>query len=501
MPQISVRTAPRRSIFISYSHADIAGVRELLLRLDPICSRLPGGQRAWVDLDLHAGQNWRHEILQGIEDASVFIVLLSPNYADRASFCMTDELRLILAKQAAGKALVIPITYRAHQLVDFAVQTDAGAELRINQVHCIPVTDRQPGGQQRRGFSFIQSWPEGGPREDCWVELALQMEAALVAHWRAQPQSDGQLASPSQVQVAGASAVQGLAKLPVVSPQTVLAAEALPYFADREDQCLALSKALIRWKATGYRRPLVVLTEGRREDCLNKWVDRLQDVELARSLGMAMQTSAPEGTGSTLGLQMSFGQYKSMAWPSSAGREAAASLAAEHFERALATALGPVPTASHDEVVTAYRKRARPSLLWVPLGDSVQTDEPCRALDGLLHLLERWPDLGLADMLVVAINLDRGAGRPAGERAQLGLPFEQRMQAAEQAGAICAAPLYSLPDVSWQHLELWGAEFKQHPHYRLRQDLGDLVEADLPQAESWPMKTFAAKAQHWIDAA
>ncbi len=94
------------SVFISYSRRDQEYVRKLAEDLN---RRVEGG--VWFDQsDIQAGDRWRDRIVNGVRDAKVVVLVLSPDSA--ASQYVQMELNLALE---SGKK-VIPILYRPAKL-------------------------------------------------------------------------------------------------------------------------------------------------------------------------------------------------------------------------------------------------------------------------------------------------------------------------------------------------------------------------------------------------
>ncbi len=474
MPKIATKSAPERKIFVSYSHADIGGVRHLLKWLRPICKRLPGANEAWVDYEqLKGGDEWNPKILQAVEAANVFIVVMSIDYVD-SKFCIPEELKRIMAKRARGHADVFGILLRKTPLNNFSVSLDDGSEASLSQVQCLPQSDRAEDGEHRLGLRAIHTWPQEA-RDEAWDLLARQLEEAL-----ARP-GGGVPAAPNAAPGA-APPMQPLP--PSVAPANVrLAAQWLPYLANRDDQCMALIGSLERWTKAGCKRPFVALTEGRGDDCLPKWVDRLQTHELVKTLGL-------EGQG------QSFGHFKSFAWPAAARAPVSVDDARQHFQRAIAYCLGPRPLSPIEEVVAAHLARQRPTLLWVACQDRTEAGQAVRALGGLLQVLANWPDLNSANMLVVAINLEREGQASPGERAALAADFERALLQAETDGTIQAAVLGSLPELDEIAITQWA---QNHAMDNLSDDITILCSQLPPSARAtWPMRAFAEKARHWF---
>ncbi|GGJ74779.1 hypothetical protein GCM10010123_00920 [Pilimelia anulata] len=89
-------------VFLSYSRTDLDAALRLAKRLDL------RGRHTWLDLrELPAGAQWRREIAAEIENAPLFVFLLTPDSA--ASPACREELDLA---ERAGKR-IIPVLHRA----------------------------------------------------------------------------------------------------------------------------------------------------------------------------------------------------------------------------------------------------------------------------------------------------------------------------------------------------------------------------------------------------
>lgn len=83
------------SVFISYQRADIEHARHLAERLGEY------GCTVWWDSAIQPGQDWRETIVEGLEDASVFVVLHSV-----AAEKSAEVRKEIAAASALGKTMI-----------------------------------------------------------------------------------------------------------------------------------------------------------------------------------------------------------------------------------------------------------------------------------------------------------------------------------------------------------------------------------------------------------
>lgn len=93
-------------VFVSYSHADLAALERLRVHLKPLFRQ--GLIRYWDDRGLKPGQHWRQQILQSIDAARVFVLLLSQDFL-ASDFIDAEELPRILAAQEQVGATVLVV--------------------------------------------------------------------------------------------------------------------------------------------------------------------------------------------------------------------------------------------------------------------------------------------------------------------------------------------------------------------------------------------------------
>ncbi len=97
------------SLFISYAHEDESLLQRLETHLSPL--RRQGIIDDWHDRQILAGNDWAQDIDQHLESASIILLLISPDFLASDS-CYDVILQKALARQQAGKAIVIPILLR-----------------------------------------------------------------------------------------------------------------------------------------------------------------------------------------------------------------------------------------------------------------------------------------------------------------------------------------------------------------------------------------------------
>ncbi len=102
-------TAPLK-LFYSYSHKDEQFRDELDTHLK-ILERLHLIQ-PWHDRKIHAGENWKDEIDDNLEDADIVLLLISADFI-ASDYCYEKEIQRAMERNKEGKARVIPIILRA----------------------------------------------------------------------------------------------------------------------------------------------------------------------------------------------------------------------------------------------------------------------------------------------------------------------------------------------------------------------------------------------------
>lgn len=466
MAKASIKNIAGRRIFVSYCHADYRHAQRLNMALRAI----PGDTVIFLDSGgderLMAGDSWREKIQQALESANVFIVLMSTDF-HASEFCREVELRRMLERRSSDPDVVKVIGIPLHniRLKDFSVDV-SGRTVSLEDYQCVPqgISTRPTG--QRLALKPINQW---GDKRDAWVEVVEQIEAALC---------EGEapmFAAPDRPS-------PELQQAPTLMLPSISAAY-LPYLCDRAEQYYELLSALEPWRAQGFSRPLVLVTEGRGDDCLGKWVDRLRQHDISKSLGFEQ-------------MGLSFGHFKPFSWPAASTALVASVDARQRFVRALAAALSPDPLVAEAKIFEAHLTRARPTLLWVDCADTFADDHARRGLEGLLAVLAACPALSQRTMLVVAINLVREPTAPPNERARLSDVFKPLLDRATESGEVHAAMLGSLPEVDESAINTWAA------HDLVSGKLIDEIEmlcTRLPAGRSaWPMRSFAETARQWF---
>ena len=124
MPKAVQKTSVGRRIFISYCHADYPHALRLHRALTPMCTQL-GDTEIFLDSEaLKAGNLWEAQIRTALEEADVFIVLLSHAY-NASSFCRETELRRMFERRRQAPHIrVIGVALHSVDLDDFFVDIE-----------------------------------------------------------------------------------------------------------------------------------------------------------------------------------------------------------------------------------------------------------------------------------------------------------------------------------------------------------------------------------------
>jgi cellulose biosynthesis protein BcsQ len=100
------REPEKLNIFISYSHKDTGYLDRLLTHLKVL--NRSSALNLWDDTKITAGHNWYTEISRAISQASVVILVLSPDYL-ASEFIWREEFSRILKQEREGNLRIIPL--------------------------------------------------------------------------------------------------------------------------------------------------------------------------------------------------------------------------------------------------------------------------------------------------------------------------------------------------------------------------------------------------------
>lgn len=434
-------------MFISYtthSDVDLAARERLCDILGPLCrARTLGGDpwKVWVDdRCLNAGDDWNDRLIDALHDASLFVVVMSRKYLN-SRFCMDIELPLMLERHLAEGVPVLGVWLDDVNRALFVAKLAGGRVMSLQERQCLP---RGPKGD---GLLAVRKWED---EDDAWSKVAVEIERA----WPPAPEKG----TPQ--------AIRTPARTPA-SPK----ARFTPFLCDRREPADAVMNSLESWNC----RPLLIASEGRRDDCLSEWAERIVQHEFAEA--------RPEFDRG----EVQFADPVVLEWPTGALEP----------QRAWQRDLTRRYTGFNNSAVDAlHAAQGKAPAFWVT-ELTTDTAAALAVLDGLIALLAAWPDRRPNALVVVAVHLVR----PDGDKpSRLARQFKDRLALVEAAGRVHAVWAGSLPVVRETDVLPWLGRDAVKPHLpacdpaRLKQRLG----FDSPKA-TMTMRAFADQVHHWLD--
>ncbi len=106
--------------FISYSHNDRAFVERLQTHLAQL--KRDGKLDAWIDWDIHAGEEFDEHIRAQLDASDLFLACLSADYLESA-YCYEKELDHALALHKKGKLRIVPVIFKPCEWRQTPLQT------------------------------------------------------------------------------------------------------------------------------------------------------------------------------------------------------------------------------------------------------------------------------------------------------------------------------------------------------------------------------------------
>jgi tetratricopeptide (TPR) repeat protein len=97
------------SVFLSYAHEDEPLLRQLETHLSLL--KRQGLISTWYDRQIVPGSNWAKVIDERLEQASIILLLVSPDFL-ASDYCYQDEMKRALERHDLNQARVIPIVLR-----------------------------------------------------------------------------------------------------------------------------------------------------------------------------------------------------------------------------------------------------------------------------------------------------------------------------------------------------------------------------------------------------
>jgi internalin A len=96
-------------LFYSYAHKDEPYLKELEAHLKIL--QRNGIIQGWNDRQLEAGEGWREEITEQLENADIVVLLISADFIE-SDFCYEIEMKRAMERYEKGEAWVIPVIIR-----------------------------------------------------------------------------------------------------------------------------------------------------------------------------------------------------------------------------------------------------------------------------------------------------------------------------------------------------------------------------------------------------
>jgi hypothetical protein len=134
-------------IFISYARTDAGAANRLVGTL------AKAGYEAWIDREIPGGDLWKRRIVEAIDGADAFLILLSPNSV------ASDNVRRELDVADARKKLILPLviapmktpqemeySLAGLQTIDFAADADAADRQLLNALRSLRAIEEKSVG-------------------------------------------------------------------------------------------------------------------------------------------------------------------------------------------------------------------------------------------------------------------------------------------------------------------------------------------------------------------
>src|SRR5437762_7465019 len=97
------------SVFLSYAHEDEPLLRQLETHLSLL--KRQGLISTWYNRQIVPGTNWAKVIDEQLEQASIILLLVSPDFLT-SDYCYQVEMKRALERHEAGQARVLPVALR-----------------------------------------------------------------------------------------------------------------------------------------------------------------------------------------------------------------------------------------------------------------------------------------------------------------------------------------------------------------------------------------------------
>lgn len=129
------------NVFIAYAREDDAIKDRLKKNLAAIFRNNPADS-LWDDGEIHAGDDWNKAIHKALEQADIFLLLVSPDFI-ASDFCYETEMQKALEKHQRKEAIIVPLIVRACSwqntpLKDLKILPEDGKPIhRSNEQHIL----------------------------------------------------------------------------------------------------------------------------------------------------------------------------------------------------------------------------------------------------------------------------------------------------------------------------------------------------------------------------
>lgn len=101
-------------IFVSYSHKDKDFLDRLVTMLRPLSS--DGTINLWTDLDIEVGDRWKSEIMEALDDSTIAILLVSPDFLASPFITRVELPYLLKSADNRGVSIVwIPVRHSLYE--------------------------------------------------------------------------------------------------------------------------------------------------------------------------------------------------------------------------------------------------------------------------------------------------------------------------------------------------------------------------------------------------
>ena len=156
-----------RRVFISYSRDDTAHAKALYGQLATLRNE-HGGDVFWDQERIDAGEKWAEVLHDGIEQADVFVLLISASFLN-SPFCRTQEARRAMERKRAGQAKVLWVYLSACDYARTKFESHPQAE-SLDQL--------QAAGPLNAQGRIDQPLVDVASRESAWRQVAVRVRRA-----------------------------------------------------------------------------------------------------------------------------------------------------------------------------------------------------------------------------------------------------------------------------------------------------------------------------------